>query len=401
MQSTKLFHSQVIALVVLLAVLYLALAHGIYTALTQRVLGANDFYSRWVGARVLFLRGENPYSDAVTREIQIGMYGRLARPDEDQVAFAYPLYTAFAVAPLVALPYAQAQALWMTLLIFTATGGVLILARLDRIALKPSMFVALLLGALMYYPSVRGIFLGQFALVSFFCCVLALAAIQTSRDGFAGILLALATVKPQPVVFLAPALVLWAVCQRRWRIVGGAVGAWLALVVLALALAPTWILDFVRAIHKYAEYEPVGPPVQTLFELLLPKAWTLDVPLTLAVSAGLVGWMVWRVIASRRATWDDFQPIVNMIAIVTTLTAGRVGTPDQMLLLIPWLHWLSEWLRRGQRVRAALGALAILLLPWVVFFATLRGDTEHVVVTLVLPFLTLAVYGGWQMTDGR
>ena len=180
MQSTKLFHSQVIALVVLLAVLYLALAHGIYTALTQRVLGANDFYSRWVGARVLFLRGENPYSDAVTREIQIGMYGRLALPDEDQVAFAYPLYTAFAVAPLVALPYAQAQALWMTLLIFTATGGVLILARLDRIALKPSMFVALLLGALMYYPSVRGIFLGQFALVSFFCCVLALAAIQTA-----------------------------------------------------------------------------------------------------------------------------------------------------------------------------------------------------------------------------
>jgi hypothetical protein len=43
----------------------------------------------------------------------------------------------------------------------------------------------------------------------------------------------------------------------------------------------------------------------------------------------------------------------------------------------------------------ALGAGAILFLPWLVFFATLNGDAEHIVVTLVLPLLTLGAYG-WR-----
>ena len=82
-----------------LLVLYGALAFGIYNGLTRTTLGANDFYSRWVGARALFVQGKNPYSDEVTREIQLGMYGRLARPEEDQAAFAYPLFAAYAAAP--------------------------------------------------------------------------------------------------------------------------------------------------------------------------------------------------------------------------------------------------------------------------------------------------------------
>src|SRR5262245_57526620 len=81
-----------IAALCLVVILYVALAFGIYNGLTRQQLGANDFYSRWIGARALVLRGQNPYAAEVTQEIQIGMYGQLARPDQDQVAFAYPLY---------------------------------------------------------------------------------------------------------------------------------------------------------------------------------------------------------------------------------------------------------------------------------------------------------------------
>lgn len=47
-----------------------------------------DFYPRWVGARAV-LRGESPYSDAVTEDIQRGMFGRTLGPEEDQQRFAY------------------------------------------------------------------------------------------------------------------------------------------------------------------------------------------------------------------------------------------------------------------------------------------------------------------------
>jgi hypothetical protein len=44
---------------------------------------------------------------------------------------------------------------------------------------------------------------------------------------------------------------------------------------------------------------------------------------------------------------------------------------------------------------AILGALTLVIIPWAVFLLTLRGNTENVAVTLVLPLLTLAVYA-WQ-----
>ena len=64
-----------------------------YTLFTMLHTGGNDFYPRWVGGCALLREGLNPYSEAVTLRIQEGMYGRPAWPDEDQVAFAYPLYS--------------------------------------------------------------------------------------------------------------------------------------------------------------------------------------------------------------------------------------------------------------------------------------------------------------------
>ena len=60
----------------------------------------SDLYPRWLGARELLLRGRDPYSLAVTREIQAGYYGRPLDPSrpsdpKDQQAFAYPVYVVF------------------------------------------------------------------------------------------------------------------------------------------------------------------------------------------------------------------------------------------------------------------------------------------------------------------
>ncbi|MGC2184185.1 MAG: hypothetical protein WA637_12965, partial [Terriglobales bacterium] len=74
----------------------------------------SDLYPRWLGARELLLHGRDPYSPEVTREIQIGYYGRVldpSRPDDpkDQQGFAYPVYVAFLLAPTVRLPFAVVQ----------------------------------------------------------------------------------------------------------------------------------------------------------------------------------------------------------------------------------------------------------------------------------------------------
>ncbi|MDL1899071.1 DUF2029 domain-containing protein [Anaerolineae bacterium CFX7] len=374
------------------ALLYAALAFGIYNGLTRQQQGANDFYSRWVGARELILRGENPYAAQTTRAIQMGMYGRLAQPDEDQVAFAYPLYAALIAAPLVFLPYSLAQALWMALLIFCVVGGALALAAVNRIPLTPFAVAGLGLGALFFYPSVRGIFLGQYALFSFACVALAALALTTKHDATAGIFLSIATVKPQPMIFVCPVILFWAWRKQRRRAV------WSALLTLALlfgvsfVLTPTWLFDFLNALRAYSEYARVGPPLQTFFQLTLPEP--LATILFVAASIVLVAGMVVAVWRNRAREWQEFQPALGLVALVTTLMAGRIGTPDQIFLLILWMAWFAAWGAQKKYGGVALGVCFLLVAPWWLFLQTLDGNREAIVVTTILPLGSLFVYFG-------
>ncbi len=371
-------------------ILYAALAFGIYNGLTRHALGANDFYSRWMGARALFLRGENPYSENVTREIQMGMYGQLARVDQDQVAFAYPLYAAYVAAPLVIFPYAVAQALWMALLVMGVVAGALALAFVNRLALSPITLAAILLGALFFYPSVRGIFLGQYALFSFTLVALASFAIATEHATTAGILLALASVKPQPVIFLLPLILFWAWCNGKRRVVWGALLILALLLGSSFLLVPSWFGDFLNGLQNYAQYAPVGPPLETFFKLFAPNSFATSL---FFIASGLliVGMLafVWK---HRAQNWFAFQTSLGFAALVTTLLAGRIGTPDQVLLLIPLFAWLGQAQSQTRRVLLIFVALGMLTAPWLVFLNLLEGDKEAIVVTTVLPLFVSAMF---------
>lgn len=382
----------VFALVIVLS--YAALAFGIYNGLTRHAPGANDFYSRWMGARALFLHGQNPYSEQVTRDIQIGMYGRLARPDEDQVAFAYPLYAAYLAAPFVAFPYPTAQALWMALLILCLIASALALAMVNRLALSPLTLAALVFGSLFFYPSVRGIFLGQYALVSLVLLALAILAIATRHDSAAGVLLALSSVKPQPVIILVPIILFWAWRNDKRRVVVTALLTLAVLFVSAFLLVPTWILDFWNGLRAYVRYEPVGPPVEIVFNLFLPK--TLATIFALGTSAALFVWMLVTVWRNRSRNWIDFQPTLAVVALVTTLMAVRIGSSDQVFLFIPLIAWLSRWRAPKTRPLLALAVAYLLLVPWYVFITTLEGNHEALPVGTILPFSILGAYVVWS-----
>lgn len=388
-----------ILVLVLFVLLYAALAFGMYNGLTRNALGANDFYSRWMGARALFLRGENPYADAVTREIQLGMYGRLAQADEDQVAFVYPLYAAYFAAPLVRFPYAAAQALWMALLVMGVVGGALALAFVNRIELSPPALAALLLGTLLFYPSVRGVFLGQYALLSFALVAFAGLAIARGHDTTAGVLLSLSSAKPQPILFLFPVILFWAWWNGRRRVVWSALATLALLIVSATLWIPSWFPDFLNGLSAYARYAPVGPPLETFFNLWL--AAPLASILTLPGGALLVFGMALAVWRDRTASWYEFQPTLGLVALVTTLVAGRIGTPDQVLLLIPWIAWFGVWQKQRRRLVPIVCVLLLLALPWTVFFNLLRGNQEAIVVTTVLPLFTLAVAIGLTFDVSR
>ena len=153
---TNLYHlksSRIrIFLILLLLVIIAAESVALYTTFTTKYPGANDFFVRWLGGRAYLLEGINPYDQLVAEDAQKAMFGRLTTPeDKDEAYFAYPLYTLFFFWPLSLMPYAWAQAIWMTLLQFMLLGTTLLSIWLSGWRPPPWLFGLTIFWGIFFY----------------------------------------------------------------------------------------------------------------------------------------------------------------------------------------------------------------------------------------------------------
>jgi len=182
----------------------------------------SDLYPRWLGARELLLHGRDPYSDDITSEIQAGYYGRPldpSRPEDpkDEQRFAYPVYVVFILAPTIGLPFEIVQNgfLWILLGITIASVPLWlgILKWKPRWPTQCSL-ILLTVGS----PAVlQALKLRQLSLLVAGIVVIAMALLTSDRLSAAGILLALATIKPQLVWLLILWLALWTAADWKRR----------------------------------------------------------------------------------------------------------------------------------------------------------------------------------------
>ncbi len=383
--------------VALTLAIYFLLAYATYAVFTSQVPSGNDFYPRWRGTRALLLEGKDPYSEEVTLEIQRGMYGRPARGDEDQVAFAYPLYVSLFVLPLAFLPYPQAQALWLSGLVFLILAAVIITLKTFGWKPSPGGLLALSLWCLLLYPTARSIVLGQFTILVLALVALALWAMQRGSDFLAGCSLALATNKPQMVFLLIPFLLLWTLRWRRYRVLGGFLAVMSLLLLLPSLLLPTWIPSFFAGLSRYQAYSSLytgsRSPLQILLDLLLPSEISFQSTLLLSLILG--GYLIYGWVKALRDQRGIFQALFLTI-IVTLLIPVQTGTTNQVLLLLPLIYWLSRWTKR-RWVTISL-SLALLLGPWVLFLLTVQGDAEQPIMFPPLPLVTLAMLW-WRRSE--
>jgi len=371
---------------VLIAAVILLDAYATYIVFTSKFPGANDFYSRWAGGRAFLVDGLNPYSNEVTHRIQLGMYGHLAEEGTDQVAFAYPLYTIYLFLPLSLISsYPQAQAIWQVILEFALLMGVFFTFRTYRWQPKPWLLAVTCFWSILFYPAARSIILGQFAIVVFAFVALTLWAVKEGKDILAGLCLALSTVKPQMVFLLIPLILLWAICHRRWRVVGSFTISMTVLVLSSLLLVPTWITDFFTWMGKYPSYTAVGSPIWTLTHYFFPQ---LGKPVEIVISLLVLGYLLYTWRGAVNGSWLEFDWVVAATLIVANLIALRTATTNYVVLLMSIFIVFKTLEKRFQRRGAMLIALIELLLLigfWVLFAATVVGDYEHPIMYLPLP----------------
>ncbi len=367
----------------------------------------SDLYPRWLGARELLLHHRDPYGAAVTREIQEGYYGRAidrTRPYDptDWQGFAYPVYVSFVLAPTITLPFAEVQTGFRWLLIALTVASVPLWMRILRWPASVWTVATLAIVVLGSFQAIQGVKLQQLSLLVNGLITLSALLLTEGNLLAAGVLLALATIKPQLALPLSAWLLLWAVSdwKSRRNYIFGFVGMVVALVVGGEIVLPGWIGRFWSALGEYRRY---NNGAESSLELVFtPMAGRL---LTIAVMVGLAV-ICWRY----RHVSTDAAQFRNMFALLLAATVVIVPkeAPYNQVLLVPSVLLILEqsgalW-RRGLGARLSLVIAAFIVLwPWLASLGIgiaavfvpinhlLRFWTVPLYTTLAIPLAVFAV----------
>lgn len=354
---------------------HVMIGHQISEAQARDIPRGNlsDLYPRWLGARELLLHHRDPYSSEITRDIQAGYYGRPldpSRPDDpkDQQGFAYPLYVVFLLAPTIKLPFRIVQFGFLGLLGLATLATVLLWIR----ALKwhPSWWTtaAVIVLTMGSFQVVQGLKLQQLTLLVGAMIALSVVLAAERHLASAGILLAIATIKPQLVSLLAFWLVLWALGDwaRRRNLVFAFGGALLLLITGAELLMPGWVGQFRQALGEYRQY---NNGALSILQVLLSRLWgTLLAALILLATARLC----WKM---RQAPTDSpaFVWTTALVLAITILVIPKASPYNQVLLLPGVLlvaqHWRIAWTKSPVARMTLLVSVAILFWPWLAALA--------------------------------
>jgi Glycosyltransferase family 87 len=235
-----------------------------------------DFYPIWLTSGEALRHHQDPYAPAMTRQIQIGLFGRpldsssldsssldsssLAAP-ADYRAFAYPAFADVLFWPSAVLPFSVARIL-LALILGAATLFSLFLW-LHALGLSPGAGTLALMALLTLtsYTVLEGLFAAQLGLLAGFLLAASVATLVSGRLFLSGSLLALTLIKPQMMALVAAYLLMWCVYRwrARWRFLAGFLFVSLLLGGASLLIWPNWISEWLQVIAGYRQYST--PPL--------------------------------------------------------------------------------------------------------------------------------------------
>ena len=321
---------------------FAAPAYTAHALSVNRPIGNNsDLYSWWLGARELLLHGRNPYSAEVTREIQIGYYGRPLDPAKpadpiDQVAFAYPLYAIFLLAPTVTLPFQTVMVMFRWLLLCAIACSVPLW--MYAIGFRPGrlLVVSGMVLAVSCFPAVQEFHMQNLTALVVLLVAAAAAAATRGWLALSGFLLALSTIKPQLSGFLILWLVLWALggWKERKALVWSFVGTMAMLMIASETVYPHWIGEFLRAALAYQTYAADPSIVRALLPSFLAKLFS-------AMLLGFLFALCWR---WRRAPAgsENFAWALAWVSAVTLVIIPKLAAYNQLFMIPALLVLLAQ-----------------------------------------------------------
>ena len=326
-----------------------------------------DLFAPWYGANQLLVNHRDPYSADVTREIQSEYYGKALtgaiHEPKDQQRFAYPAHLVFLFLPFVHLSFNSVRIIFYCLL--PAITLATIPAWLRLVGVRSSVFLFTVIAAFVYtsVSVFRGLNLQQITL--FVAGLLAACAVSlvSGRYILAGILLALASMKPQMSILPSIWLMLWAITnwKERQRLFWSFLISLTVLLLAAEYLLPGWIPKFINGALAYRQYAAGG----NLSEFYLPGFASVILSGLVLLMMAVACWYTRREPSGSPGFAFTFCTILaGSIFVVPALSAVFNQVLLLPALLLPLRTWERMW-TRNSRSRIALRLFAgAALLPW-------------------------------------
>jgi chromate transport protein ChrA len=319
----------------------------------ERPVAVNDFVEYWAASRQL-LAGENPYAPAqmLDRERTAGFTG--APP----LMMRNPPWVFPFTLPFGALPFALGQRLWFGLGMVSVLISIQLLWRLY--ASEKLHYRLIWLTTATFLPVATVLAVGQITPLVLLGVAGFLHCQHKRRDSSAGAFALLIAIKPHLAFLFWPALLLWALQERRWRTLLGLVGAGFVASATSLAFHSAVFSEY---LVYWKEGDILSELIPTLGGVLrlffgLQKHWLEFIP---AIVAGV--WFLFHWLRHRHHwNWLEQMPLLLLVSVATTPLSWFF---DQVVLL-PCVLQATVWIAmRGKSepwpVSLYLGMNAVML----------------------------------------
>ncbi len=334
-----------------------------------------DFTQYWSTGR-LFFAHQNPYAIEPLVALQRPLGWPEARPIvAPNPPWSIPLFAAAGI-----LPFAEARELWRILSLVILLGAAWLLWDYFGGAAR-TRWISLVL-ALTFLPFGITERIGQITPLILAGLVAFLLLLRSERWVAAGILLLPALgVKPHLFCLVAAAILLWAIQERRWALLGGAVGSTGA-ACAAVALVDPAAFHYPKALlgHAMAENCGVGGALRIAFHT--QHVWVQYLP----CAAGAI-WFTWYWLQHREHwEWSEHLPLLLLVSIASSpygwasdyiialpafVAVAARGAWKSPLVIVTWL-----FVQFGIFASPMLGIEAGVSALWIAFWLLARSATR-------------------------
>ena len=350
------------SLILLIAVFTALLFVGNYI-FAQNEPGGADFLYRWLPTRLVFVEGyDNPYSDQVELEVELVHHGHAREGKEIPGMFAYPYHTMFALLPFALIKdFVLARVVWMTTMQLAHIGMIFLSTKM--IGYKPTkpILLGLILFAIFTADFFQALIDGNPSSLAALFAILSLFFLSRKSDAWAGVFLALSTIKPQMVILFFVLVWVWAFSKKRLMVIYFSLVTMLFLLGASFFLQPNWLSEFIKDITTYTGTASPSTPRAIL-------SYWMSVHLADTIAWGLTILSLFILAYAWTKSYARDFPVFLWAASITFATMHLIGITSAKSNYIAMLPGVILLLQYGtEKLKSKSFWLGILLVIWIGF----------------------------------